>query len=276
MKKSQFFLLILFTLGLLLPIYFGLIMSTHSVESLRNNLELPFFFGNYFWENYSIVLTKSIFSGKVLFLQIIFNSLIVATFVAIGKIIFSFPVACVLVFFKFRGKALLLFLVFLTFLLPLEIRLLETLEIVKRLGLLDHYGGIVLPLITSATGTFLLRQHFLSINQEIIEASILDGTNFFNFIRYILLPQSIDYLKGLFIIFFIFGWNQYLWPLIVVNDANYWVGTVAISNLLNQGDLEPNWSIITTSIILYSSIPIIIILLGRKAFFKSLNHQISK
>ncbi len=147
------------------------------------------------------------------------NSFIMAMGIAVGKILISILSAFAVVYFSFPFRKTAFWVIFITLMLPVEVRIYPTYKIVADLGLLDTYSGLILPLIASATGTLLFRQFFMTIPDELLEASKIDGAGPFRFFKDTLLPLSITTIAALFVIQFIYGWNQYLWPLLITTKS---------------------------------------------------------
>jgi sn-glycerol 3-phosphate transport system permease protein len=229
--------------------------------------------GTQLWENYSAVLAVGLdnpTAGGVPVGQMMWNSLIVALMIAIGKISISFIAAFAIVYFQFRFRMLAFWTIFITLMLPVEVRILPTFKVVADLGLLNSYMGLSLPIIASATATFLFRQFFLSVPEELAEAARIDGAGPLRFLKDILLPLSRTNLAALFVIMFTFGWNQYLWPLLMTTDKKYFTVVMGIQRLINVADTDPQWPLVMAAVILAMLPPVVVVLVMQKLFVKGL------
>ena len=187
-----------------------------------------------------------------------------------GKIAVSLIAAYAIVFFRFTGRMVCFWLIFITLMLPVEVRILPTFDVAARLDLLNSYQGLILPLIASATATFLFRQIFLTIPDELVEAAKIDGAGPIRFFFDILLPLSRTNIAALTIILFIYGWNQYLWPLLMTTDAEFTTVVIGISRMLNSGEARPVWDQIMGMAVLAMLPPILVVLSMQKLFVKGL------
>jgi sn-glycerol 3-phosphate transport system permease protein len=198
------------------------------------------------------------------------NSLVMALTIALGKISISLLSAFAIVYFRFPFRMFFFWMIFITLMLPVEVRILPTYEVVARLNMLNSYWGLTIPLIASATATFLFRQTFLTIPDELLEAARMDGAGPMRFFFDILLPMSRTSIAALFVILFIFGWNQYLWPLLITTDESMYTIVMGIKNLLETAEGDPQWHIIMTTALLAMLPPILIVLLMQKLFVTGL------
>ncbi|WP_277809852.1 sn-glycerol-3-phosphate ABC transporter permease UgpE [Chromohalobacter canadensis] len=253
----------------LLPVWLAFTASTHTLGALYSQTA-PLWFGEAGWDNYRHLLSGSIGGLGTDVLTLLINSTIMALGIAIGKIAISVLAAYAIVFFDFPFRRLCFWLIFITLMLPVEVRILPTFEVVADLGLLDSYAGLILPLIASATATFLLRQFYLTIPPELVEAARIDGAGPWRFLRDILLPLSKTNLAALFVIMFLYGWNQYLWPLLITNDADYLTIVVSLKRLLTSADGLVPWQNVTATAVLAMLPPIAVILLMQRYFVKGL------
>lgn len=264
------FILALGAIILLTPIYLAFVASTHSVKDLLH-APLPFLPGSQLWENYKTVLGEGVKqAGGIPILLMLKNSLIMALAVAIGKIIISLLSAYAVVYFRFRWRMLCFWIIFATLMLPVQVRILPSFEVTARLHLLNSYAGLSLPLMASATATFLFRQFFLTIPSELVEAARIDGAGPLRFFKDILLPLSKTNIAAIFIIMFIYGWNQYLWPLIITTQSHMDTIVMGIQQLANVADQIPQWNLIMATVILATLPPIIVIVLMQRWFVKGL------
>jgi sn-glycerol 3-phosphate transport system permease protein len=198
------------------------------------------------------------------------NSLVMAVGIAVGKIAISILSAFAIVYFRFRFRMLCFWTIFVTLMLPVEVRILPTFEVASSLGLLNSYPGLIVPLIASATATFLFRQFFLTVPDELTEASRIDGAGPLKFFRDILLPLSKTNIAALFVILFIYGWNQYLWPLLVTTDVGMYTVVMGIKRLVTVADAEPQWHLVMATTMLAMVPPVLIVLLMQRWFVKGL------
>jgi sn-glycerol 3-phosphate transport system permease protein len=270
--KSLFIhlLLIVCISVIVFPLYIALIASTHTAEALLNS-PLPLLPGTQGMENYTRLLTHGaeITGGQPL-LPMLYNSLKLALVVSLGKIFVSILSAFAFVYFNFPLRKFFFWLVFATLMLPIEVRILPTFQVVSTLGMMNSFSALCLPLIASATATFLFRQFFLTIPYEIADAARMDGATPWRFFRDIILPLSKMNIIALFIIMFIYGWNQYLWPIVVLTDSEMNTVLIGISQLMSVADQIPQWNFVMGSAILAMLIPVIIIVSLEQLFEKGL------
>jgi len=252
------------------PIWIVLVTSSQRPEDVLA-APIPMWFGGQLVDNYLSVLghglTRSS-SGPVA--PMMLNSLVMALGIAVGKIAISILSAFAIVFFRFPGRMLAFWTIFVTLMLPVEVRILPTYEVVADLGLLNSYAGLTIPLIASATATFLFRQFFLTVPDELVEAARVDGAGPMKFFFDILLPLSKTNIAALFVILFIYGWNQYLWPLLVTTDESYYTIVMAIQRMLTAADAEPEWHFIAAVAMLALLPPVLVVLLMQRWSVKGL------
>jgi sn-glycerol 3-phosphate transport system permease protein len=198
------------------------------------------------------------------------NSMVMALSIALGKIAISIIAAYAIVYFKFPLRMTFFWMIFITLMLPVEVRILPTYQVVADFGLLNSYAGLTIPLIASATATFLFRQFFLSVPEELAEAARIDGAGPLRFFRDILLPLSRTSIAALFVIQFIYGWNQYLWPLLVTTDEGYYTIVMGISRMVNVLDTTADWSRVMATTMLAMVPPVIVVALMQRQFVKGL------
>jgi sn-glycerol 3-phosphate transport system permease protein len=202
--------------------------------------------------------------------KMLLNSLIMALGITVGKIAISIISAYAIVYFRFPLKNLAFWLIFLTLMLPVEVRIVPTYEVVAGLGLLNSYSGLILPLIASATATFLFRQLFLTIPDELVEAARIDGAGPMRFFLDVLLPMSRTNIAALFVILFIYGWNQYLWPLLITTDPSMNTIVMGLKQMLPTGDQTVEWPVIMATALLAMVPPVAVVLFMQKLFVKGL------
>jgi sn-glycerol 3-phosphate transport system permease protein len=261
-------------LGLLIlvfPVYMTFVASTHDEATMLSG-PAPLLPGRFFAENYRTVLFSGLgtSSSAPPVALMMFNSLIMALAIALGKIAISIIAAYAVVYFKFPFRMTFFWVIFITLMLPVEVRILPTYEVVANLGLLNSYAGLTIPLIASATATFLFRQFFLSVPDELTEAARVDGAGPLRFFRDILLPLSRTSIAALFVIQFIYGWNQYLWPLLVTTSENYYTVVMGISRMVNVVDAAAKWNLIMAVTLLAMIPPVIVVIFMQRQFVKGL------
>ena len=251
------------------PIYIALVASTHEVQDILTTVQG--WFGSAMIENYSTILISGKESARgIPVWMMMLNSLIMALGIVIGKISISIISAYAIVYFRFPFRMFFFWLIFVTLMLPVEVRILPTYEVVANLGLLNSYAGLILPLIASATATFLFRQLFLTIPDELAEAARVDGAGPFRFFFDILLPLSRTNIAALFVILFIYGWNQYLWPLLVTTDESMTTIVVGMQQMLYVQDNIPEWHLTMATAILAMILPLTVVILMQGQFVKGL------
>ena len=262
-------LLIFGIIVVIFPIYIALVTSTHEAEDILTTVQ-PWF-GSEMLENYGTVLQKGKVSASGIPVgMMMWNSLIMALGIVVGKITISILSAFAIVYFRFPLRNLCFWTIFLTLMLPVEVRILPTYAVVANLGLLNSYVGLTLPLIASATATFLFRQFFMTVPEELAEAARVDGAGPMKFFFDILLPLSRTNLAALFVILFIYGWNQYLWPLIVTTDESMTTIVMGIQRMLYVADAIPEWNITMATAILAMLPPLLIVIIMQRQFVKGL------
>ena len=248
------------------PIWLAFVASTVTQPQIVQP-PMPLWPGDQFINNYR----EALFSGvNVPVATMLFNSLIMAMGIAIGKIVISLLSAFAIVYFKFPGKMIFFWMIFLTLMLPVEVRIVPTYEVVAGFGMLNSYGGLILPLIASATATFLFRQFYMTIPDELAEAARVDGASPMRFFWDILFPMSRTNIAALFVILFIYGWNQYLWPLLITTDPEMNTIVMGIKQMFPSGDDTANWPVIMATSILAMIPPIIVVISMQKLFIRGL------
>lgn len=253
-----------------LPIWITFVVSTHPFENLLT-APIPMWPGPNLWENYSEVLGAGMEGAvAVPVLRMMWNSLIMALAITVGKIAISLIAAYAIVYFRFPLRMLFFWMIFITLMLPVEVRILPTFKVVADLGMLNSYAGLSIPLIASATATFLFRQFFLTVPDELVEAARIDGAGPLKFFRDILLPLSRTNIAALFVILFIFGWNQYLWPLLVTTEESYYTVVMGIQRMVNAADTVPRWHLVMATATLAMLPPVIVVVAMQKLFVKGL------
>ncbi len=263
------FALIVGVLIIAFPIYVAFVASTHELSALLQS-PIPLLPGDQLLENYSRALTEGAKAvGAPVWLMML-NSLVMALGITIGKITVSMLAAFAIVYFRFRFRMAFFWMIFVTLMLPVEVRILPTYKVVADLGMLDSYPGLILPLIASATATFLFRQVFMTLPDELTEAARIDGAGPIRFFFDILLPLSRTNIAALFVILFIYGWEQYLWPLLITNDEKLYTILIGINRMLAVGDAQAEWQTIMATTMLAMVPPVLIVIFMQRLFVKGL------
>jgi sn-glycerol 3-phosphate transport system permease protein len=272
-RLSHFIAHVTLLLGVIIicfPVYYAIIASTHDKSAIING-QVGLLPGGHFWENY----TTALFSGgksttREPVLAMLMNSFIMAMAIAIGKILISVLSAYAVVYFRFPLRRTAFWVIFMTLMLPVEVRIFPTYKIVADLGLLDTYTGLAMPLIASATGTLLFRQFFLTIPDELLEASKIDGAGPIRFFRDTVLPLSITTIAALFVIQFIYGWNQYLWPLLITTKDSMQTVVIGIKKMITVQDATTEWQLALTTAVLAMLPPVAVVVLMQRLFVRGL------
>jgi sn-glycerol 3-phosphate transport system permease protein len=254
-----------------LPVYVTFVASTLAGDEVLQS-PMPLFPGSHLIENFTKVLTQGTSTNVTTAPvgRMMVNSLVSALVIAIGKIAISLLSAFAIVYFRFRFRALAFWMIFVTLMLPVEVRILPTYKVVSDLHMLDSYAGLTLPLIASATATFLFRQFFLTIPEELAEAARIDGAGPMRFFWDVVVPLSRTNIAALFVILFIFGWNQYLWPLLVTTDESMYTTVIGIKRMIAGGEAATEWNLVMATAILALLPPAVVVLLMQKWFVKGL------
>jgi sn-glycerol 3-phosphate transport system permease protein len=249
------------------------VASTQTAEQIVQNVPMSLWPGDNFLNSYRFAL----FGGVTEYgtrvpeaAPMLMVSLVSALTIALGKIAISLLSAFAVVYFRFPGRSLVFWMIFITLMLPVEVRILPTYKVVSDLGLLNTYAGLTVPLIASATATFLFRQFFLTIPDELVEAARIDGAGPMKFFKDVLLPLSTTSIAALFVIQFIYGWNQYLWPLLMTTDENMYPVVMGIKRMISGGDAATEWNAVMATAMLAMIPPALVVLLMQKWFVKGL------
>jgi sn-glycerol 3-phosphate transport system permease protein len=253
------------------PLYVTFVASTLQPQDIAQ-LPMQMYPGASVFENYKMAFTKGS-AGTYLSppaMTLLFNSLIVALIVTFGKIAVSLISAYAVVFFRFPGRMLFFWMIFITLMLPVEVRILPTYQVVTDLKLINSYAGLTLPLIASATATLLFRQFFMTIPDELVEAAKIDGAGPLRFFKDVVIPLSRTNIAAMFVILFIYGWNQYLWPLLITTSNSLDVVVVAIKKMIGGGAEPTDWHIVMATTILALIPPVLVIIAMQKSFVKGL------
>ena len=252
------------------PVYLAFVASTHEPTIISNG-QMPPVPGPYFLDNYY----RTIFVGtsgttREPVSTMLFNSFVMATVIAFGKISISLISAYAVVYFSFPFRKTAFWMIFITLMLPVEVRIYPTYKVVSDLGLLDSYAGLTIPLIASATATLLFRQFFMTIPDELVEASKIDGAGPIRFFFDTVLPLSRTTIASLFVILFIYGWNQYLWPLLITTRDDMQTIVIGIKKMIVTADALTEWQIVMATAMLAMLPPVLVVVLMQKLFVKGL------
>jgi sn-glycerol 3-phosphate transport system permease protein len=252
------------------PLYLAFVASTRTLQEVLS-VPMPLTPGTHLWENYHQVLTAGSTKGAAApVAPMMFNSLVMALAIAIGKIAISIIASFAIVYFRFPLRRTFFWMIFITLMLPVEVRIIPTYKVVSDLGMLNSYVGLTLPLIASATATFLFRQFFLTVPEELAEAARMDGAGPMRFFVDVLLPLSATSIAALFVIQFIYGWNQYLWPLLITSDESMYTAVIGIKRMIVAGDSATEWQLVMATAMLALVPPALVVLVMQKWFVKGL------
>ena len=267
--------------AIFVPLYYALVVASQTDDTVRLSLAaLP---GPALFDNLAAAWNKADLQRQL------FNSAVMALGITIGKLAISLLSAFAITYFQFRFRMVAFWGIFLTLMLPVEVRIVPTFQVAANvasplnavlslggwqaglnLSLLDSYGGLILPLIASATATFLFRQFFLTVPDELTEAARIDGASPFRFFLDILIPLSRTNIAAIFVIMFIYGWNQYLWPLLITTDPNYSTIVMGIQRMVNVADTQPYWQLVMATATLALLPPVIVVVAMQRLFVKGL------
>jgi sn-glycerol 3-phosphate transport system permease protein len=262
--------LILGVAAVTFPLYVTFVASTHRLEDIMA-VPMPLAPGDQFVQNYSQVLAAGTTTGsKAAVARMLFNSLVMALAIAIGKIAISIIASFAIVYFRFPLRHFFFWMIFVTLMLPVEVRIIPTFKVVSDLGMLNSYVGLTLPLIASATATFLFRQFFLTVPDELAEAARIDGAGPMRFFWDVLLPLAKTSIAALFVIQFIYGWNQYLWPLLITSEESMYTVVIGINRMIVGGDAANEWNLVMATAVLALLPPAAVVILMQKWLVKGL------
>ena len=253
------------------PLYLTFVASTHTAAEIVQ-APMSLLPGDQLLHNYAAALTGSERgqgSGAPV-ARMMWVSLVTALVIAIGKIAISLLSAFAIVYFRFPFKQLVFWAIFVTLMLPVEVRIFPTYQVISDLHMLNSYAGLTVPLIASATATFLFRQFFLTVPDELVEAARVDGAGPMRFFKDVLVPLSATSIAALFVIQFIYGWNQYLWPLLVTTDESMYPVVIGIKRMIAGGDALQAWNLVMATAILAMLPPALVVVLMQKWFVKGL------
>ena len=248
------------------PIWVAFVASTVTQPEIVRP-PLPLIPGDRFIENYAAALFQGV-STPVW--RMLMNSMVMALGITIGKIAISIISAYAIVYFRFPFRMVFFWLIFLTLMLPVEVRIVPTYEVVAGFGMLNSYSGLILPLIASATATFLFRQLFLTIPDELAEAARIDGAGPVRFFIDMVLPMSRTNIAALFVILFIYGWNQYLWPLLITTKPEMNTIVMGLKQIIPSSDDVANWPVIMATAMLAMLPPVLVVIFMQNLFVKGL------
>ena len=252
------------------PIYVTFVASTLTLDQIMT-VPMPLVPGDQLLANYSQVLKAGTTGGsQASVAQMLLNSTIMALAIALGKIAISIIASFAIVYFRFPLRNFFFWMIFVTLMLPVEVRIIPTFKVVADLGMLNSYVGLTLPLIASATATFLFRQFFLTVPEELAEAARIDGAGPMRFFWDVVLPLSKTSIAALFVIQFIYGWNQYLWPLLITTDESMSTAVIGIKRMINTGDALTEWNLVMATAMLALMPPALVVILMQKWFVKGL------
>jgi sn-glycerol 3-phosphate transport system permease protein len=265
--------LILGVLVIAFPVYLTFVASTQTAEQIVQNVPMSLLPGDNIVASYKLALLggQTAYGGKLPPAgPMLFVSLVSALVISIGKIAISLLSAFAVVYFRFPGRSLVFWMIFVTLMLPVEVRILPTYKVVSDLGMLNTYAGLTIPLIASATATFLFRQFFLTVPDELVEAARIDGAGPMRFFKDVLLPLSSTSIAALFVIQFIYGWNQYLWPLLMTTEESMYPVVMGIKRMITGGDAATEWNAVMATAMLAMIPPALVVILMQKWFVKGL------
>ena len=254
------------------PVYLTVVASTQTAEQIVQGNPMSLIPGTNFFETYKMALfggKNSVGSKIIPVASMMWVSLVTALTIALGKIAISLLSAFAIVYFRFPFRNVVFWMIFVTLMLPVEVRILPTYQVVSDLGMLNTYAGLTVPLIASATATFLFRQFFMSVPDELVEAARMDGASPMQFFKDILLPLSKTSIAALFVIQFIYGWNQYLWPLLMTTNEDMYPVVMGIKRMIS-GEAHTEWNVVMATAVLAMLPPALVVVLMQKWFVKGL------
>jgi sn-glycerol 3-phosphate transport system permease protein len=263
-------------LGVLLvafPVYITFVASTQTAEQIVQHVPMSLLPGNNMLNSYRFALLGGVteYGTKVPpVAPMLWVSLVSALVIAIGKIAISLLSAFAVVYFRFPFRGLVFWMIFVTLMLPVEVRILPTYQVVSDLGMLNTYAGLTIPLIASATATFLFRQFFLTVPDELVEAARIDGAGPMRFFKDVLVPLSSTSIAALFVIQFIYGWNQYLWPLLMTTDESMYPVVMGVKRMISGGDAATEWNAVMATAMLAMIPPALVVILMQRWFVRGL------
>ncbi|KEA51727.1 glycerol-3-phosphate transporter membrane protein [Mangrovibacter sp. MFB070] len=254
---------------ILFPLYVAFVAATLDNKAVFNT-PMTLLPGGHLWENLSLIWHQGVGGNTAPFGVLLLNSFVMALGITVGKISVSMLSAFAIVWFRFPLRNLCFWMIFITLMLPVEVRIFPTVEVIANLKMLDSYTGLTLPLMASATATFLFRQFFMTLPDELLEAARIDGASPLRFFRDIVLPLSRTNLVALFVITFIYGWNQYLWPILITSKADMGTAVAGIKSMISTGDGTTQWNQVMAAMLLTLAPPLVVVLVMQRAFVRGL------
>jgi sn-glycerol 3-phosphate transport system permease protein len=252
------------------PLYVTFVASTLTAEQILT-VPMPLLPGSHLVDNYSQALRSgSTMGASAPVGRMMLNSLVMALAIAVGKIAISIIASFAIVYFRFPLRNFFFWMIFITLMLPVEVRIIPTYKVVSDFGMVNSYLGLTVPLIASATATFLFRQFFLTIPEELAEASRIDGAGPMRFFLDVVLPLSKTTIAALFVIQFIYGWNQYLWPLLITTQESMYTTVIGIKRMIMTGDAATEWNLVMATAMLAMLPPALVVVLMQRWFVKGL------
>jgi sn-glycerol 3-phosphate transport system permease protein len=252
------------------PLYVTVVAATQTAEAIVH-APMPLVPGGHLLDNLGTALGGGKGAGSSApVARMMWVSFVTAMVIAVGKIAISLLSAFAIVYFRFPLRRLFFWAIFVTLMLPVEVRIGPTYQVVADLHLLNSYAGLTVPLIASATATFLFRQFFLTVPDELVEASRIDGASPLRFFKDVLLPLSTTSIAALFVIQFIYGWNQYLWPLLVTTDESMYPVVIGIKRMISGGEAANDWNLVMATALLAMIPPALVVILMQRWFVKGL------
>ncbi|CCQ38650.1 sn-glycerol-3-phosphate ABC transporter permease UgpE [Yersinia enterocolitica] len=262
-------MLIIGVLLILFPLYVAFVAASLD-DTQVFQVPMTLIPGPYLWQNISHIWHAGVGNNSAPFGLMLFNSFVMALAITVGKITVSMLSAYAIVYFRFPLRNLFFWLIFLTLMLPVEVRIFPTIQVIANLNMLDSYTGLTLPLMASATATFLFRQFFMTLPDELLEAARIDGAGAMRFFWDIVLPLSKTNLAALFVITFIYGWNQYLWPILITSDASMGTAVAGIRSMISSSGAPTQWNQVMAAMILTLIPPVAVVLLMQRWFVRGL------
>ncbi|HTH77023.1 MAG TPA: sn-glycerol-3-phosphate ABC transporter permease UgpE [Trinickia sp.] len=241
-------------------------MSEHEVFTVPLSL-VP---STHLFQNIATVWSQGSGNAASPFGRMLLNSFVMALAIAVGKIAVSIISAYAIVFFRFPLRNTAFWLIFITLMLPVEVRIFPTVQVVSSMHLTNTYAGLTLPLIASATATFLFRQFFLTLPDELMDAARIDGASALRFFFDVVLPLSKTNIAALFVITFIYGWNQYLWPILITNEQSLTTAVVGIKAMIASGDTATAWHLVMAATLLAMLPPLVVVIAMQRWFVRGL------
>ncbi|MBG6246859.1 MULTISPECIES: sn-glycerol-3-phosphate ABC transporter permease UgpE [Symbiopectobacterium] len=262
-------MLIVGVLAILFPLYVAVVAATLDNQAVFQT-PMTLLPGTQLWDNLVYVWHHGAGSNNAPFGKMLFNSAVMALAITFGKITVSILSAYAIVYFRFPCRSLFFWMIFLTLMLPVEVRIFPTVEVIAHLNMTDSMTGLTLPLMASATATFLFRQFFMTLPDELMEAARIDGASPMRFFFDMMLPLSRTNLAALFVITFIYDWNQYLWPLLIVNDVNLGTAVAGLKSMIASGDVATQWNHVMAAMLMTLLPPLLVVLLMQRWFVRGL------